>query len=336
MTNGRRRSGATAFNEKQGYSVDFIRRLESVLLGYDVNSPESFSKESEEGRFTEQLTEAVKEFQGENGLVADGMLGKITLKSLRERYPDILDERLTGEYLDQEGRTIVKGDSDEKERYEFYRNIVLGRFGVWRGDNEMINVIGIRGMKDNKQIKNVFDKHNDTISIAYRDGEGRYFVKEFLGSVDPGDYGTRIGHRSPRGLAHIKDGSYVYYLGTHPCSDIVRGEIVKTAKSNSEKSQYVINHPNNRYDALQPKIKVTLYRDKDFDGKITEDEMEEEDRGKFGINIHYSSHTKPYSSGCQVISGMGQYFEFINTVKGSKNKRDVPYTTVHASKIASM
>lgn len=332
MTNGGQQSGSVTFNDIQGYSVDFIRRLESIMLGYEKSSPESFSKESEEGRFSSRLTLALEGYQRENGLVVDGKLGSNTFRYLKDRYPDIFNEPLTGEFKEREGRTIIRSDSSGEERYEFYRNIVQERFGVWRGDKEMVNIVGIRGMKSDRQARNIFKQHNDTIAVTYRDRGGEYFVKEFLGSTDPG----QCSQRSPRGLAHIKDGSYIYYLGSHPGSRVVRQVIRDYADRHPEKSKYVLIHANNRYDALQPKIKVTLYRDKNFSGYITQSEMVEEDRGKYGINIHYSASSKPYSAGCQVISGMNNYFEFMNTIKCSNNKDNIPYTVVHASKVASM
>ena len=322
---------AQKYNDKQGYSVDFVRRLES-LFGL------SDSKESEFGKFSKDLVLVLAIYQQAEGLEQDGWLGDETLKSLRESYSWMLKDQLKGP--GKEGREIIRHDAPQSERYDYYERLVKERFGVFREAAGEINIIGIRGMQYGKQVSNVVGQFNDTIAIVWCDEDGSRHVREFTASVDPGNVSKPM---NPDGIAHIKDGSYVYKLGFHTH----RGRRTDPKPLRD----YVKNHPpllededkpvtflsKRTYTALKQASAVTLYRDTDRightqHGYIEAEELEKEFRGLKGIDMHFSGRHHPWSQGCQVIPDPSEYVEFIRLIKQGTNTKAIPYTVVDASK----
>jgi len=328
-------SEAQKHNDKQGYSVDFVRRIES-LFGF------SHSKESESGKFSKDLVRVLAIYQLKEGLEADGELGDETLKKLRSDSW-IWEDQFKGP--GEVGREIISRDATPSERYEYYERLVKKRFGVFREGADEINIIGIRGMQYGKQVSNVVGQSNDTIAIVWRDEDGNRHVREFTGSVDPGIVKTPM---NPEGVAHIKDGSYVYKLGRHThgkdfkelrelrdyASALAQGPPLP---GNVLPEDIVIFKGDKTYDALRQASAVTVYRDTDRIGQkghgyIEANEMKEH-RGLFKINMHFSGPSNPRSQGCQVIPGAREYVEFIRIIKQGTNTKAIPYTVVDASKL---
>jgi hypothetical protein len=321
-------NSALQFNNDKRYSVDTIRRLEALFgLG---NSPEG-----EGGKFSGELVQALTSYQHSKGLEADGKLGTETFESLRQGFPWMFDDKLSGS--GSADRQIIPNEATEADRYSYYEQVVKDNFGVWRSQPGEINIIGIRGMQDGTQVQNVVGQSNDTIAVAWVDSEGVRHIRDFAGSVDPG---RNIKHlMNPKGLAHLKDGSYVYTLGWHPWNH--EPEKLKSLKeqwkrigSNVPATRYNNERGYYEYEALVQKSPVTVYRDKNLNGYIGSNEMQEDrSSSDFGIHIHYSETGNPWSQGCQVIAGARPYLEFMQVVKQATNGKSIPYTLIDASKL---
>jgi hypothetical protein len=325
---------AQAFNDKQGHPIDRVRRLEEVF-GVE------HGRLGEHGRFSPDLTRAVGLVQSELGIKVDGRLGNQTLAALERAYP-WMREPLEGPYpaSANDGRVILAHETPANERYDFYQRIVTERNGVWRAGRDEVNIIGIRGMTDGKQVANVVGRVNDTIAVAWLDKDGKQRVAEFSGSVDPG----RGEPQNPRGMAHLVDGSYEYKLGLHRHGnrgnqELAQREIDAYLARNPDRNGVVKFRPNGYYDALVQRSAVAVYRDTDRSGPgrgtIQPREMVE-DRGQFGIHMHYTHEGNPWSQGCQVIAGARGYVEFMRAVRGGSNTDALPYTIVDASKVGSI
>jgi hypothetical protein len=323
---------AQAFNDKQGHPVDRVRRLEEIF-GVEHRPL------GEHGRFSPDLTRGVALAQSELGVKVDGKLGNQTLAALERAYP-WMREPLEGPYpaSTHAGREILARETPVNERYDLYERIVTERNGVWRSGPGEVNVIGVRGMTDGKQVANVAGRANDTIAVAWLDKDGGKHVAEFRGSVDPG----RGKPENPRGMAHLVDGSYEYKLGRHAHHKPANQELARREMSaymgGAPDRKDLVKFHRNGYDALVQKSPVAVYRDTDRwgpgRGTIQPREMVEE-RGDFGIHMHYTHEGNPWSQGCQVVAGARGYVEFMRVVKGGSNTDAVPYTVVDASKVAS-
>lgn len=190
-------------------------------------------------------------------------------------------------------------------------------------------------MADGKQVTNKVGRSDDTVALVWTDSEGKRHVKEFKGSVDPGIIRKEMNRR---GVAHLKDGSYVYKLGEHKHgkSELTEELRRQTSRLGRDDRSFSVAE-SGHYAALRQKRPVTVYRDTDKKGQrgrgyIEAEEMVE-DRGMHGINMHYSGKQNPWSQGCQVIAGAKEYHDFIGTIQNSTNTDDLPYTVIDASKL---
>jgi WXG100 family type VII secretion target len=326
---------AQNYNEKnEKYSVDFVRRLERTLgLPY--------SPESENGQFSKALIDRIARYQDSKGLKdVDGKVGQETLDKLKEDYPDVFVDRLTGP--GKVGRQIISTDATEAELYDFYKGVVESNHGVWRSEAGQVNIVGVRGMQAGEQVPNDFKQSNDTMAVIWTDSEGKKHVMQRLGSVDPG----RVRKPKATGVAHIKDGSYVYALDYHgkrkgyadsPSGVGTRKDFDDLYDDLPEGDRHVGFTQKGSYTALRQVTPVTVYRDKDPKGHRQHGYIEPgemvEDRGMFAINIHYTREGNPWSAGCQVIAGAKEYNDFIGAIKKGTNTKDLPYTVIDASKL---
>lgn len=330
-------------NDSQGFSVDFIRWLESFF-----GLPHS--KESESGKFSKDLTRALELWQHSCGLKIDGKMAwkGDTFKSLGA----LRFETLEGKHTGKEGRVILPADESVSDKYDFLKRLVKSRFGVFKESPGVVNIVGIRGMAEGKQVSNILrgqalvdTTHNDTIFLVGLDAKGKKFVKEYPASVDPGS------QRRDQPTAHLRDGTYLYKISLHPgrhhperikkLSEYV--DKLKKSSDEKEKNQgeSIKVQSDLRYTALRGISKQTVLRDFNKDKKL---EPHEEHLGDFGINIHISDITKrkPWSIGCQVISGkiesdtFKNYVDFIHTIGQSKNRNEIPYTLIDSSKVDSL
>ncbi len=168
---------------------------------------------------------------------------------------------------------LSRSGASEATLYGRYK-AVIERIGRFDSRRRAINLLGIRGYRDGRPVSNSPDRYNDTIAVIWRDAAGRKRVREFLASVDPGQYWTDNPMRSA-GCAHLVDGQYRYKTGLHKG----RPGLVQAGP-------------------------VTIWRDGDRDHEQGAGETVE--TGYFGINIHDAgtgSRVGKWSAGCQVVHG---------------------------------
>jgi len=132
-----------------------------------------------------------------------------------------------------------------------------------------INLIGIR---TSNSITNVFD---DYFLVAYEDNGAKVIEVYDAFTTDPGKYYSTYKLLNEEGVAILKPGQHrgMWKIGKH------RG----------------------KYKAGVQASRVTVYRDKN---KNTTIDVEVEDNGRFGINLHHASEASAvgrYSAGCQVF-----------------------------------
>jgi soluble lytic murein transglycosylase-like protein len=331
------------FNDSQGFSVDFVRWLES-LFGL------AYSKQSESGKFSEDLTRALELWQNSCGLKVDG---KVAWKGdTFQSLGTLRFEPLEGKYKGKEGREILPARASVDEKYDFFKRLIISNYGVFKESPGTVNVVGIRGLSDGKQVSNVLRGsglvdtiHNDTLFLVGQDEKGNKFVKEYPSSVDPG------GQNREKPTAHLRDGTYLYKMGLHPGRhhpELIKklssyAAQLKTSSDPEEKKMgnSIEVHDDLRYTALRGVSKQTVLRDFNKNKKL---EPYEEHLGDFGINIHLSDiiQGKPWSIGCQVISGktasdtIKNYVDFIGKINQSSNRNEIPYTLIDASKVNAM
>lgn len=73
--------------------------------------------------------------------------------------------------------------SDQATLYQFFRNLVLARNGVWSDTNQIVNIVGLRRKRASPTTTEVFD---DTLAICYTDNNTQY-VQTWIGSTEPGN-----------------------------------------------------------------------------------------------------------------------------------------------------
>ena len=185
-------------------------------------------------------------------------------------------------------------------------------YKYFTGDNYDINIIGIRNSETKAKVTNRFD---DKITISYKiDGEWQYH--EFDCTTDPGTHWVENVMNS-KGVAILKPGQYR-----------------RSHKLRLHRGQYL---------ALGQQNPVTVYRDRDKDGKydFNEDTI---DTGIFGINIHRatskagrkSTNVDKWSAGCQVIAANDEWHEFLGICQEARavHGNSFSYTLIESKDIS--
>lgn len=163
-----------------------------------------------------------------------------------------------------------------------------------------LNIVGLRA---DSTVPNRFD---DTILVLYADDRGRWTLKAWPATTDPGTHWLRQ-PMSPQGTAILKGNMQypgVYAVGLH------KGQ----------------------YEALvQRNGPVTVIRDYDRDAVL--DFMNgREATGYFGINIHRASRTGTsvtvdrHSAGCQVFADAGDFEEFMTLCRTHRDRYGNAFT----------
>lgn len=163
-----------------------------------------------------------------------------------------------------------------------------------------LNIVGLRM---DSTVPNRFD---DTILVLYADGLGRWTLKAWPATTDPGTHWLRQ-PMSPQGTAILKGNTQypgVYAVGLH------KGQ----------------------YEALvQRNGPVTVIRDYDRDA-VLDFNNGREATGHFGINIHRASRTGTsttvdrHSAGCQVFADAGDFEEFMALCRAHRDRHGNAFT----------
>ncbi len=148
-----------------------------------------------------------------------------------------------------------------------------------------LNIIGLRTVD---MTPNLF---NDWLYVVYKDESDQWVELRYQITTDPGLYYLN-NPMNVKGTAILKAGQYrsSHKLGLH------RGQ----------------------YDALVQRGRVTVYRDNNKDDVY---DMDSEDTGYFGINIHRSNSKREstqvnkWSAGCQVFANPNEFAMFIDLCK---------------------
>ena len=157
-----------------------------------------------------------------------------------------------------------------------------------------VNIVGIRNSDTHGEVTNKFD---DTLTISYKDSDGKWIYNEYKATTDPGSHWEK-NLLNKDGVAILKPGQY---RGSHK-----------------------IGLHQGKYEALRQKSSLKVYRDKDKDGvyDFLEENIKE---GIYGINIHRatsreggkSTQIDKWSAGCQVIAANADFKLFMEVVNKS-------------------
>ena len=175
-----------------------------------------------------------------------------------------------------------------------------------------VNIVGIRNSDTNGEVTNKFD---DTLTISYKDSDGKWIYNEYKATTDPGSHWEK-NLLNKDGVAILKPGQYrgSHKLGLHQ----------------------------GKYEALRQKSPVKVYRDNNKDGKydMIEENVQE---GIFGINIHKagkfvngSTQIDKWSAGCQVFSKESDFNEFMEICRKAKDiwGNSFTYTLIESNDIS--
>ena len=175
-----------------------------------------------------------------------------------------------------------------------------------------VNIVGIRNSNTHGEVTNKFD---DTLTISYKDSDGKWIYNEYKATTDPGSHWEK-NLLNKDGVAILKPGQY---RGSHK-----------------------IGLHQGKYEALRQQKPVKVYRDNNKDGKY---DMIEENvhEGIFGINIHKagkfvngSTQIDKWSAGCQVLSKESDFNEFMEICRKAKDVwgNSFTYTLIESKDIS--
>ena len=174
-----------------------------------------------------------------------------------------------------------------------------------------VNIVGIRNSDTHGKVTNKFD---DTLTLSYKDSDGKWIYNEYTATTDPGSHWEK-NLLNKDGVAILCPGQYrgSHKLGLHQ----------------------------GKYEALRQKSPVKVYRDNNKDGKydMIEENVQE---GIFGINIHKagkfengSTQIDKWSAGCQVFSKQSDFYEFMEICNKAKDVwgNSFTYTLIESTDI---
>jgi len=175
-----------------------------------------------------------------------------------------------------------------------------------------VNIVGIRNSDTHGEVTNKFD---DTLTISYKDSDGKWIYNEYKATTDPGSHWEK-NLLNKDGVAILKSGQY---RGSHK-----------------------IGLHQGKYEALRQQKPVKVYRDNNKDGKY---DMIEENvhEGIFGINIHKagkfvngSTQIDKWSAGCQVFSKESDFNEFMEICRKARDiwGNSFTYTLIESKDIS--
>ena len=175
-----------------------------------------------------------------------------------------------------------------------------------------VNIVGIRNSDTYGEVTNKFD---DTLTISYKDSDGKWIYNEYKATTDPGSHWEK-NLLNKDGVAILKPGQY---RGSHK-----------------------IGLHQGKYEALRQQKPVKVYRDNNKDGKY---DMIEENvhEGIFGINIHKagkfvngSTQIDKWSAGCQVFSKESDFNEFMEICRKARDiwGNSFTYTLIESNDIS--
>ena len=175
-----------------------------------------------------------------------------------------------------------------------------------------VNIVGIRNSDTHGKVTNKFD---DTLTLSYKDSDGKWIYNEYTATTDPGSHWEK-NLLNKDGVAILCPGQYrgSHKLGLHQ----------------------------GKYEALRQKSPVKVYRDNDKDGQydMIEENVQE---GIFGINIHKaggrvdgSTQIDKWSAGCQVFSKESDFNEFMDVCKKASDVwgNSFTYTLIESNDIS--
>ncbi|MFT5680608.1 MAG: peptidoglycan hydrolase-like protein with peptidoglycan-binding domain [Myxococcota bacterium] len=360
-------AGKVARNESMELRIDWVRNLQTAF----GLTPDA------QGRFTAQTVSALGRFQREHRLAVDGVMDAETRAALETNH-DVLKGHLLGENLAP--RVIIAATASEQTRYAAYKQMIQAAGGAFSEDNGEVNLLGIRGVllrgedgalelyqtdsaqnyaelmeKGGPNGKKTDASHHFMADRRIRDvvlddvivsmwvdrGEDNkitgYHVSERQGTVDPGS------HNRSRGTGHLRDGQYVYGVGTHGTQSTVHQNDAREVARGSDDINY---SSSNRYTALRAQRDVELWRDADLDGFLSQGEQGNSvdlnrsraashvNHESIAMNIHLGGNDSAYSQGCQNIR-KDDYAGFMSEMTGASNSSELYYTLIDASKIAA-
>ena len=174
-----------------------------------------------------------------------------------------------------------------------------------------VNIVGIRNSDTHGKVTNKFD---DTLTLSYKDSDGKWVYNEYKATTDPGSHWEK-NLLNKDGVAILCPGQY---RGSHK-----------------------VGLHQGKYEALRQKSPVKVYRDNDKDGQydMIEENVQE---GIFGINIHKagkfvngSTQIDKWSAGCQVFSKESDFNEFMVLINKAKDVwgNSFTYTLVDSTDI---
>jgi hypothetical protein len=149
-----------------------------------------------------------------------------------------------------------------------------------------LNIVGIRSASGEP------DRFDDSINVFYKDKGGRWILKSFVATTDPGLYWLNNPMRV-EGTAIVAPGQYPnsHAIGTH-------------------------HGTSSQYTALVQRGPITVIRDFDEDDRLDFDSGRVQ-TGLYGINIHRASATgtssvvDQWSAGCQVFASSSDFAQFM-------------------------
>ena len=187
-----------------------------VLIVQEFLKDEGYYHGSLDSVFGPSMDNAVKRFQRDNGLVADGVIGNRTYEKFREH-----DFEKDGTELDAFGisEKEIRDIIDQNSYHLIAQDNKYNPFPtVFDPDNHVI-AVAIRGFNlsmgvSGKNDRRIFD---DAHFLVTPDE-----IRPFAGNTDPNGYRKGYGYGSKKGMACLKKGVWFFGTGPHKGSPAFR------------------------------------------------------------------------------------------------------------------
>lgn len=288
-----------------------VEKLQDKLIAQGYMTKDQ--KATGPGIFGPRTEAALKKFQQDHGLVADGIYGPKTQKIMD---PTIARGERETQKVKQETRkpefhgpkevpdsklNTARSLEDQAKLYDKYEKMIPDN-KLKSGPNEM-NILGLRhhDISSSKDLRS----YDDRFVVLWKDKTGNKHAQIFEGATHTGQRETKgrftdVNKDGKSDIAYIKPGTYEFHMG-----------------SNETFGKH-----------LRPDANIPAWRDTNQDGRITDSEKNTNFTAG-AILFHKGGTEAPKSVGCQTLAP-AEYQKFIDLI-GQDPNRKVTYTLADAS-----
>lgn len=168
---------------------------EKIKMNYERGANLRGTKEDYLKIIPDEIIAGIGLLQAEAGVSVDGKPGPVFIRSVMKVLTGTDAGMRLLKFMDESDNTDLKFNNHNIQMpkqgsapaafYQYFRQLVLLRNGLWSDEPGITNIIGIRSVKPS--LKSIWD---DTLVVCWKDADNTPHCHQYVGSTEPGN--TRL------------------------------------------------------------------------------------------------------------------------------------------------